>query len=420
MVLQQTHADSTLAFLMEGYRFGQRRFDRFEADAFRTRIALRPATLMRGPSAARFFYSDDNFTRAGAMPPTTKRLLQDEGSVQSLDGHHHRHRKTLFLPLADVTSVETARELLRDEWRRAVTLWSTRPNVVLMDELPLVFTRVACRWAGIDVPAARVESLADELSSMIHYAGSTGPGMWAALARRRATEQWAAELISEVRRGTITPLPQSMLERIADFVDADGERLDLDVAAVELINVLRPTVAVARFVVWAAWALAHAPQWRQRVVASDEVSRAVAQEVRRFAPFFPAVAGRATRTLEWQGHTFEEGAWVLLDIFATNRDPSVWARPDSFDPGRFMGDEPDPNALIPQGAGDVADGHRCPGEDATVALLDEAIRLLERDTDYSVPHQDLGVRMTRMPAAPRSGMVICDVMPVAADARRPA
>lgn len=351
------------------------------------------------------------------MPPTTKRLLQDEGSVQSLDEHEHRHRKSLFLPLTDPATVETARAILREEWRRAAVQWSDQAEVMLMDELPVVFTRVACRWAGVEVSPERLEPLAAELNSMIHYAGAAGPAMWASLARRRVTEEWAAALIADVRRGVVTPPPESMLERIADFVDADGQRLDLDVAAVELINVLRPTVAVARFVVWAAWALAHAPQWRPRVVASDEVSRAVAQEVRRFAPFFPAVAGRASRTLEWQSHTFEEGAWVLLDIFATNRDPSVWARPDSFDPGRFMGDEPDPNALVPQGAGDVAEGHRCPGEDATVALLDEAIQLLERDTDYTVPEQHLGVRMSRLPAQPRSGMVIRDVTTVDVGAR---
>jgi hypothetical protein len=48
-------------------------------------------------------------------------------------------------------------------------------------------------------------------------------------------------------------------------------------------------------------------------------------------------------------------------------------------------------APIPQGAGDARTGHRCPGEDVTVALLASlAVRLAR--PHYDVPEEDLTIR----------------------------
>jgi fatty-acid peroxygenase len=52
-----------------------------------------------GEDAARMFYTPDRFTRVGAMPIITAKLLQDFGSVQMLDGAPFRHRKSMFMTL---------------------------------------------------------------------------------------------------------------------------------------------------------------------------------------------------------------------------------------------------------------------------------------------------------------------------------
>src|SRR4051794_6325683 len=91
--------DSTLAFLGSGYRFGHDRFEREGGDLFRTHLLGRPVTFVRGLDAARFFYEGDRFTREGALPKSVLHSLQDEGSVQTLDGVEHRHRKELFAEL---------------------------------------------------------------------------------------------------------------------------------------------------------------------------------------------------------------------------------------------------------------------------------------------------------------------------------
>jgi fatty-acid peroxygenase len=71
--------------------------------------------------------------------------------------------------------------------------------------------------------------------------------------------------------------------------------------SVELLNALRPTVAVAWFVTFAALALRQYPERRRKLRTDgshgDRLEMFV-QEVRRFYPFFPVVGGRVV-VCEW-------------------------------------------------------------------------------------------------------------------------
>ena len=52
--------------------------------------------------------------------------------------------------------------------------------------------------------------------------------------------------------------------------------------------------------------------------------------------------------------------------------------------------------------------HRCPGEWITIEVMKAAVEMLVR-TRYDVPAQDLEIAMSRLPALPRSGVVISGV-----------
>jgi fatty-acid peroxygenase len=153
-------------------------------------------------------------------------------------------------------------------------------------------------------------------------------------------------------------------------------------------------------------ALHEHPEARHPIAAGDAAYLLwFVQEVRRLSPFFPFIAGRVCNPFEWRGYEFANGAWVILDLYGTNRDPRSWSDPAQFRPERFI--EP-PNAfeLVPQGAGDVRFTHRCPGENLTVQLMQTAVQLLVRSMRYHVPRQDLTVDLARIPALPRSGFVM--------------
>ena len=128
-------------------------------------------------------------------------------------------------------------------------------------------------------------------------------------------------------------------------------------------------------------------------------------------PFFPLIGGRALEPFTWSGHEFAAGDWMVLDLYGTDHDPRLWPDPEEFHPERFRGWKGDCTTLVPQGGGEVATGHRCPGENATIALMVEAVRLLARQMDFGVPAQDLSIDLRHMPAQPRDGVVLDRVRP---------
>ncbi|WP_144790147.1 cytochrome P450 [Kocuria palustris] len=399
--------DSTIPFLREGYSYISSRCDELGTDVLTSRIALQPVTFIRGEEAAGIFYDGRRFTRESAMPPTIQHLLQDKGSVQDLDGEAHRHRKAAFLSLMGSADMDRLGEIFDEEWQAAMRR-AGGSTVVLQALAREVLTRTSCRWAGIPMDRVDVGRLSTELGLMIDRVAQLGPANWYAQLRRRGTEKWAAGLVEDVRAGGLRPEEGTALEVFARHEDADGQPLSPEVAAVEIINILRPTFAVERFIVFAALALDQNPRWRESFAAGDESGlEPFVQEVRRFYPFFPAVPGRVKEPFEWRGHRFGTGDWVILDLYGTCHDRRLWTDPQSFQPERFQGFSwaESPNTLIAQGAGRHSEDHRCPGEWSTVELLKRVVRQLSA-ADYEVPVQDLSIPLNRFPALPRSGFVL--------------
>ena len=178
----------------------------------------------------------------------------------------------------------------------------------------------------------------------------------------------------------------------------------------ELLNVLRPTVAVSVYVTFVAHALHQYPECRRKLEAGEEgYSERFVQEVRRFYPFFPSVMARVRRDFEWKGYPFPRGRRVILDLYGTNPDARTWDAPEEFRPERFRGWDGSPFNFIPQGGGDPGVSHRCPGEGIATELMKVALSFLAGRLSYDVPEQDLRINASRLPALPRSRFVIRNV-----------
>lgn len=397
--------DSTAAFLREGYDFVGSRCRRLGSDAFHTRLMLRPVTCVRGLEAARMFYAPGRMTRRGAMPASVVALLQDRGSVQTLDGKAHRTRRALFLDLMSPERLEQGRRIFADEWQAAAAGWRGR-TVMLRDEVQKVMTRTALRWCGVPFTEDEVAARTDELTAMIGAAGSLGPAYLRARALRARSERWARAVVHRARD---EGRAEGALARIVAHRDVDGSTLNDAVAGVELLNLLRPIVAVGRYIVFAAHAL-HRHRDATTAFLNDapgDAARieAIAQEVRRLYPFFPVIGGRVLTPFTWRGRDFAAGEWLILDLYGTGRDGAAWDRAENFDPARHLTGGDAGGALIAQGGGDMESGHRCPGEWLTVALMCAGIEALLA-LDHDVPEQDLDIPRNRFPPWPRDGMRI--------------
>lgn len=417
--------DSTLALLRDPYRWIARRAQAHGRPLFAARIMGETTICITGPDAARTFYTPGNFTRNGALPKPILWLLQDEGSVTVLDGAPHAVRKRMFLSLMTPTRLAALDQAFRREWAAAVDSWADGREIVLDDAVREIVFRAVCGWAGVPLaPDGEAQRRAADMMAMFDGAGAVGRRRLHAWTARRRTERWMGELAARVRRGELTVDPESAFGAMADFRDANGAPLSDETLMTEMVNVVRPTVAVARYITFAALALQANPSERRLLERAaiqpatvpgaltpaaavddhaDPVWRFV-QEVRRTAPFFPLLGGRVLQPFSWEGHHFTAGTRVLLDLYGTNHDPAAWPEPEAFRPERFLGWNGDPFRLIPQGAGDPASDHRCPGEWITILLMKIAVRELTTGIDYAVASQDLRLRMTRIPTRPASGL----------------
>ena len=401
--------DSTAAMLVEGYEFISNRCRRLGSDVFQTRLMLQPAICMRGREAAEIFYDTDRFVRAGAAPRRLRKTLFGDGGVQGLDGDAHHHRKAMFLALMSDERMDDLVARVEARWRSRLSRWQQADEVNLYDEVSLLLTAAVHDWAGVPLSGSAVPCRRDQLHGMIEGGGGLGPNFLRGRLDRKRAEGELEDVVTRVRTGELHPPEDTALHVVAWHRTPDGELLDLHTAAVALLNVLRPVVAVDRYITFVAMALHRHPEWRTRLAGAgpdDEHVHAFVQEVRRHYPFFPFTAARVARTFEWKGVTFPEGRRVLLDLHATNHDPHVWPSPSTFDPMRFLGRDVDAYDLVPQGGGTHDTGHRCPGEWITIRLMALATRLLVDGMDYEVPDQDLRLQRGKIPALPTSGFVI--------------
>lgn len=401
--------ESSVSLLREGYDFIRNRCERLETDVFMVRLLMQDTICMSGEDAARLFYDEQYLQRTHAAPRMLQKTLFGQGGVQGLDGAAHRHRKGLFLSLLDQQGVAEMVRLGNAEWSAAIEDWQSRERIVLLQEVQLMLTRAACRWAAVPLAEGEAQRRCEQLAAMIDGAGGVAARHWQARRARKAAQDWAAELIRQVRDGELNVAANQPLAVVARHTGLDGRPLEAKIAAVELINLLRPIVAVSRFVVYAAGELLAHPQWRKRLQDSDALLEPFAQEVRRLYAFFPFIAARVRQDFEWKGYRFAQGTRVLLDLYGTNRDPRSWHEPNRFDPERFASWNGSAFNFITQGGGDPANGHRCPGERLAIELLKASLCMLTRHMDYAVPAQDLRIDPSHMPAQPESQLVISDV-----------
>jgi len=406
--------DGSLSLLGEGYSFIPSRCQRLGSDIFQVRLLLQDTICISGEEAARLFYDERRFERHKAAPRLLQKTLFGQGGVQGLDGQAHRHRKGLFLSLLGEESIAELVRLSEANWLAAIETWRAQDRVTLLPEVEAILTRAVCAWAGIALPEDSVKRRRDQLAAMIDGAGGIGARHWQARRARKEAEAWLAELLARVRDGALPVDTGRPLAVVAVHRDLDGQLLPLEVAAVEMLNLLRPTVAVARFVIYATLELHAHPHWRERLQTQDDAIELFAQEVRRLYAFFPFTAARVREDFEWRGYRFEKGKRVLLDLYGTNRDARAWDDPGAFRPERFASRIPGSFDFISQGGGDAVGGHRCPGEPLAIALLCSALRMLTRRMRYGIPAQDLRIDLSRMPAQPESLMVLSDVQPVSA------
>jgi fatty-acid peroxygenase len=396
--------ESTFAFLKDPYRFIQKRCQRYGTDVFQARLMLQSTICMSGPDAAELFFDVSGFQRRGAAPGAMEKTLLGKGGVQELDDEEHEQRKKLFVDIMSPENVKALVDIVGATWGASIPRWAARNEIVFYNELHEILTRAVCAWADVPLQETEVPARKRQLTALFDHADPKRLGHWWARLLRGKAERWGADIVRRIRAGELAAKPGSAVAKIAGFYQRDGALLPPEIAAVELLNVLRPVVATSVFLTFVAHALAQYPAVRERIDGTDETADQFVQEVRRFYPFFPVLTALVRRTFDFHGFEFPEGTRTMLDVYGTNHDPRAWQAPEEFKPERFHDRVLD--GFIPQGGGDLLTNHRCPGEHATIELMKLALSMLTRHMSYELPVQDLTVDFGRLPALPGSRMIL--------------
>lgn len=386
--------DHSLLLLRDGYQFWDSMRQRQGSEIVQTRLLHERVTAIRGPAAAQFFY-EENFTeRASALPTALVGALFGKGPVHMLDGDAHVHRKTMFNQLLDPSAVADMTNDLARKWDERSVTWHGRVDV--FQEVGQMLLEVGCGWVGIPLRETEIPKRTRDMLAMVEGFGAPTPRQLKARSARKRTDSWVQGFVEQSR--ATSDGGQTPLDVVAHHRDRDGELLSAHTAAVEVINLIRPLVAVSWLVSGLFEAFDTFPQRRADLLAQQFSAIAVANEVRRTYPFVPFLATRATQDLAWEDANIPKGTLVVLDVWGTNHDPRIWNDPTSFDPARFEHTPVTPYNLVPQGGGSRESGHRCPGEDTTVAVLATlARRIAELHYDVAGPRANL----RRMPPEAR-------------------
>ncbi|MEI3605726.1 cytochrome P450 [Pseudogracilibacillus sp. SE30717A] len=403
--------DNTIAFLNEGYLYITNRRIRFNRDMFKTRLlGGKQVVCMAGKEAAEVFYDNEKFKRHGAAPSRVLNTLFGQKGVQTLDGKAHEQRKTMFMNFMSKARLQEISELVKEEWMKQLPKWEQQDSVVLYEEVKRVLSIAICRWTGVPINSQDIGILSEQFGDLFESAGKIGIKHIKGKSSRKSLESWMEELIKTIRTGESVVSETTPLYQIAMHRDLDGSLLSKHTAAVEVLNLLRPTVAISVYIVLSALALHDFPDEKDKLKASDEKNyKMFVQEVRRYYPFFPLVPAIVKKDFLWGGHDFKEGTLVLLDVYGNNHHPDLWENPSNFNSDRFKDWDKSPFDFIPQGGGDYITGHRCAGEWLTIEVMKTCLDIMVNKMDYTVPKQNLNMSVRRMPSVPKSGFIIQDV-----------
>ncbi|NLK28832.1 MAG: cytochrome P450 [Clostridiales bacterium] len=402
--------ESSPMLLLDGYEFISKRCNRYGTDLFETRFMGQKVICMRGEEAARLFYDEDRFRRKGAAPKRIQKTLFGENGVQGLDAAEHKLRKMMFLSIMVPENVERLRRLTRKQWEIHAAKWEGMDTLVLFDEVQKLMCQVACKWAGVPLRRREIELRASDLGKMVDALGAIGPRYWQGRCARHRSEEWMRNMIDHIRSYSYHPRIGSAAHTIAWHYNTSGKLLSTQVAAVELLNIIRPIVAITTYIIFGALAMHQHPECRIMLKEKEKgYTDQFVQEVRRFFPFTPFIGARVKKGFLWKNHFFEKGTLVMLDVYGMNHDPRIWENPNQFNPKRFEHWKENPYVFIPQGGGDPKYGHRCAGESVTCEVMAESLLFLANRLEYRVPKQNLDYSLRRMPTLPKSRFIIQDI-----------
>ncbi|HEX3077151.1 MAG TPA: cytochrome P450, partial [Lachnospiraceae bacterium] len=387
-MMSEKYIECSPMLVMEGYKFIQNRCRKLGTNIFQGRLLGKKVIFVSGADAAKVFYNAKYFKRKGVAPKIVQKTLFGENGVQGLDGPDHDLRKFMFMTIMTPQNMMRLNTIMDKQLHIHANRWVQKDRILLFDQIQELLTEVACQWAGVPLSETEIRLRADDMGKMVDGFGSIGSRFIQGMQARKRSEVWMRDIVNNIRKSSILLDKECAAYIIAWHRNAKGELLSPQIAAVELINIIRPIVAIATYITFGSVAMEKYKDCYEKLQSGDEeYAYNFVQEVRRFYPFAPFVGAIVKKSFTWKNNKFAKGTLTIFDIYGTNHDSKIWDKPNEFRPERFKDWKEDPYSFVPQGGGDPTIGHRCAGEMVTIQIMKECLLFLANKLEYKVPVQ---------------------------------
>ena len=368
------------------------------------------------------FAGDPAVFHAGEANAMLRGILGDT-SVLVVDGDVHRDRRRLMMAPFSRDPVAVLSPVMAEIAAANIAGWPVGREFPVVPRMSALTLEVILRTVIGATDPSRLAALRAAMPRVLNL----GPWAMLAVARpelqqrlgwrfvRRRLQAADALLYAEIADRRADPDLAERTDVLAMLVraaDEDGRRMDDRELRDQLMTLLaagHDTTATA--LSWALERLTRYPAVLAKAVAAadasaagdasgDEYLDAVAKEVLRIRPVVFDVGRKLTAPIELHGYHLPAGVMVAPGIGLVHADPSVYDRPEVFNPDRMIGTAMTPTTWLPFGGGN----RRCLGAGFAQTELRIILREVLRRVDLcTTADPDESQRVRGVVLEPRRG-----------------
>ncbi|MBK7684970.1 MAG: cytochrome P450 [Rhodocyclaceae bacterium] len=392
----------------------------------RSRTFFEHVTLL-GPDANQFVLHDreGNFSSRGGWAYFIDAVFP--GAIMAMDDPQHKHHRRIMQSAFKRSAMERYVQDMGPVIAGVLDQWpadTERPMLVFPQIKALTLNIAARVFMGMALgpEADRTnKAFVDTVAASLALVRKPLPPltMWRGVRARRYLVRRMQSKLAE-KRASEGP---DLFSQLCHAHGEDGERFSDD----EVVNHMIFLMMAAHDTTTSAlttmfYCLARQPDWQDRLrqdaqalpeaqlryqdLAACEATEWVMKEALRMYPPLTAIPREAARDCEFGGFQIPKGTQVGISPIHTHHLPSLWTKPDDFDPERFSPARAEhrqhPYAYLPFGGG----AHLCIGQHFADMEVKSVMHQVLRRFRFTVPE---GYRMPYqlVPIAkPRDGLPI--------------
>jgi cytochrome P450 len=344
----------------------------------------------------------DLFTTSGELVGRASNLgtVLGPGSTFSLDGDEHRERRKLLVPPFHGKRTAGYESIVEEEVMREIATWPEGCEFETLQPMMRITLNAILRTV-FGAQGSAFDELRQLLPPMVPLASrmavmpaivrkDLGPwSPWGRVQRhRRRYDEIIAALISEARADPAFEERNDVLALMLQARYEDGSPIADGHVADELLTLLAAGhETTATTLAWAIERLRRHPRLLTRLTAEvdaggSELRQATIWEVQRTRPVVEATT-RITRDRirlgEW---VIPKNHAVIASITMAHESAQNFSDPDTFNPDRFLGGNPDTHTWIPYGGGI----RRCIGAAFANMEMNVTLRTLLREFEFGTTY----------------------------------